>query len=190
MPDGALTGLKVLDFTHYVAGPYCAKLLADYGADVIKVEPPGGDGARRLGPFSQDVPHREKSGLFLHLNTNKRGIVVDLKSDGAPDVIAPLVRWADIVVENFRPGVADRLGIGYRQLIGLNPDLIYTSISNFGQNGSVWFQVMTTGTLSTVSPKSKRNRGRRRRGLINTIAQALATPQVRIPLQIRRAVLG
>ena len=100
-----------------------------------KVEPPRGDGARRLGPFPQDVPHQEKSGLFLHLNTNKRGIVVDLKSDGAPDVIAPLVRWADIVVENFRPGVADRLGIGYRQLISLNPDLIYTSISNFGQNG-------------------------------------------------------
>ena len=135
MPDGALTGLKVLDFTHYVAGPYCTKLLADYGADVIKVEPPRGDGARRLGPFPQDVPHQEKSGLFLHLNTNKRGIVVDLKSDGAPDVIAPLVRWADIVVENFRPGVADRLGIGYQQLISLNPDLIYTSISNFGQNG-------------------------------------------------------
>ena len=135
MSIGALTGLKVLDFTHYVAGPYCTKLLADYGADVIKVESPAGDGARRIGPFPGDVSHSEKSGLFLHLNTNKRGIVIDLKQPGAGEVVNQLALWADIVVESFRPGVAERLGIGYVTLASINPRLIYTSISNFGQTG-------------------------------------------------------
>lgn len=135
MQNGALTGLKILDFTHYVAGPYCTKLLADYGADVIKVEPPEGDGARRLGPFPGDAPDAEKSGLFLHLNTNKRGMVIDLKYPGSGEIVQQLALWADIIVENFRPGVAARLGIGYERLKSINPDLIYTSISNFGQSG-------------------------------------------------------
>ncbi len=135
MPNGALTGLKVLDFTHYVAGPYCAKLLADYGADVIKVEPPSGDGARQIGPFPDDLPHPEQSGLFLHLNTNKRSIVIDLKRNGAAALVRSLASWADVVIENFRPGVAERLGVGYEQLSAINPRLIYTSISNFGQTG-------------------------------------------------------
>lgn len=135
MPDGALTGIKVLDFTHYIAGPYCAKLLADYGADVIKVEPPGGDGARRIGPFPDDAPHPETSGRFLHLNTNKRGIVIDLKQPDAAGIVARLASWADIVVESYRPGVADQLGVGYDKLSEINPAIIYTSISNFGQTG-------------------------------------------------------
>ena len=134
--EGALAGLKALDFTHYIAGPYCAKLLADYGADVIKVErPPAGDGARRIGPFPGDVAHPEKSGLFLHLNTNKRGIALDLKRDAAAPIIRRLAEWADIVVESYRPGVAERLGIGYEALRRVNPGLVYTSISNFGQTG-------------------------------------------------------
>lgn len=135
MAIGALTGLKVLDFTHYVAGPYCTKLLADYGADVIKVEPPTGDGARRIGPFPGDEPHDEKSGLFLHLNTNKRGVAIDLKNPDATGLIERLAAWADVVVENCRPGVAGRLGIGYQILSEINPSLVYTSISNFGQAG-------------------------------------------------------
>ena len=136
MPEGALTGLKVLDFTHYVAGPYCTKLLADYGADVIKVErPPDGDGSRRMGPYPGDEPHPEKSAQFLHLNTNKRGIAVDLKQSVAAGIVDRLTSWADIVVENYRPGVADRLGIGYERLSSINPAIIYTSISNFGQTG-------------------------------------------------------
>lgn len=135
MPNGALAGLKVLDFTGYVAGPYCVKLLADYGADVIKVEPPAGDGSRRIGPFPDDVSHPEKSGLFLHLNTNKRGVVIDLKHPAAAGVVERLASWADIVVESYPPGVADRLGIGYGRLSGIKSDLIYTSISNFGQTG-------------------------------------------------------
>ena len=135
MQNGALTGLKVLDFTHFVSGPYCTKLLADYGAEVIKVEPPGGDGARRMGPFPNDKPDPEQSGLFLHLNTNKRSIVIDLKQTGASGLTERLALWADVVVESFRPGVADRLGIGFQRLISINPRLNYTSISNFGQNG-------------------------------------------------------
>ncbi len=135
MPNGALTGLKILDFTHYVAGPYCTKLLADYGADVVKVESTAGDGSRRIGPFPGDVPHPEKSGLFLHLNTNKRSVVIDLKRPEATGIVGRLTHWADIVIENFRPGVADRLGIGYAELSTKNPQLIYTSISNFGQTG-------------------------------------------------------
>ena len=135
MTVGALDGLNVLDFTHYVAGPYCTKLLADYGATVIKVEPPVGDGARRLGPFPGDESDPEKSGLFLHLNTNKRGIALDLKQPAAAGIIERLASWADIVVESFRPGVAERLGIGYARLAGINPALVYTSISNFGQTG-------------------------------------------------------
>lgn len=135
MQNGALTGLRVLDFTHYVAGPYCTKLLADYGADVIKVEPPWGDGARRIGPFPGDEADPEKCGLFLHLNTNKRGMVIDLRDCSGRDIVHRLALWADIVVENFRPGVAARLGIGYEQLAEINPGLVYTSISNFGQTG-------------------------------------------------------
>ncbi len=136
MPEGALSGLKVLDFTHYVAGPYCTKLLADYGADVIKVErPPDGDGSRRMGPYPGDEPHPEKSAQFLHLNTNKRGIAVDLKCSAVVDIVERLAGWADIVVESYRPGVADRLGIGYERLSSINPALVYTSISNFGQTG-------------------------------------------------------
>ncbi len=135
MANGALAGLKALDFTHHVAGPYCAKLLADYGADVIKVERPEGDGARRTGPFPGDEPHPENSGLFLHLNTNKRSLVIDLKQHEAADLVRRLALWADIVIENFRPGVAERLGIGYERLAEINPGLIYTSISNFGQTG-------------------------------------------------------
>ena len=136
MPEGALTGLKVLDFTHYVAGPYCTKLLADYGAEVIKVEwPPHGDGSRRMGPYPGDEPHPEKSAQFLHLNTNKRGIAVDLKQTEVAGIVERLASWADVVVESYRPGVADRLGIGYEHLSSVNPAIVYTSISNFGQTG-------------------------------------------------------
>jgi len=136
MPDLALDDVKVLDFTHFVAGPYCSKLLADYGAEVVKVEFPGrGDGARRLGPFPADIPHQEKSGLFLHLNTNKRGITLNLKTAAAKKVAMELVEDADIVVESFRPGTMARFGLDYDSLRSINPALVITSISNFGQTG-------------------------------------------------------
>ncbi|MBQ11162.1 MAG: hypothetical protein CMJ45_06405 [Planctomyces sp.] len=136
LPDLALGDVKVLDLTNLVAGPYCTKLLADYGADVIKVEIPGlGDGARRLGPFPGDVPHREKSGLFLHLNTNKQSITLDLKTEAAGILVRELIKEADIVVESFRPGTMAQLGLNYESLRSINPTLVMTSISNFGQTG-------------------------------------------------------
>ena len=104
MSGSALEGVQIIDLTHHIAGPYCTKLLADFGADVIKVErPDGGDPARRLGPFPDDVPHPEKSGLFLYLNTNKRGITLNLKDPEGRGVLLDLVRHADVLVENFRP---------------------------------------------------------------------------------------
>ena len=136
MPDQALSDVKVLDFTHYVAGPYCTKLLADYGADVVKAErPDGGDRARRMGPFPEDIPHPEKSGLFLHLNTNKRGITLDLNKRAAVNIVKQLVEDTDLVVESFRPGTMARFGLDYASLKEINPRLVMTSISNFGQTG-------------------------------------------------------
>lgn len=136
MTPMALSNIKVLDFTQTIAGPYCTKLLADYGADVIKVERPGvGDGSRRLGPFPKDEPHPEKSGTFLHLNTNKRSVTLDLKTEQGRQIARELASQADAVVESFRPGTMDRFGLGYEALAESNPALTYTSISNFGQTG-------------------------------------------------------
>ncbi|MDO8749624.1 MAG: CoA transferase [Dehalococcoidia bacterium] len=136
MPNQALSDIRVIDLTHYIAGPACTKLLADYGADVIKIERPGtGDGARSMGPFYHDEPHPEKSGLFLSLNTNKRGITLNLKSKLGKEILQELVKKADVVVENFKPGVMERLGLSYADLETINPKLVMTSISNFGQTG-------------------------------------------------------
>lgn len=134
--DGALADLRVLDFTHYVAGPYTTKLLADYGAEVLKVERLGsGDGARRIGPFPGNIPHPEKSGTFLHLNTNKRSITLNLKSSEAQDIVKRLVAEVNVVVESFRPGQMAAFGLNYETLRSINPRIVMTSISNFGQTG-------------------------------------------------------
>lgn len=136
MAEQALAGLKVLDLTHYIAGPYCTRLLAGFGADIIKIEKPSeGDIARRMGPFLNDEPGPERSGLFLYLNSNKKGITLNLKSRTGVKIFKELVKDADIVVENFSPGVMDRLGLGYQTLKEINPGLVMTSISNFGQTG-------------------------------------------------------
>ena len=136
MPEMALSDLKILDFTHGISGPYCTKLLGDYGADVIKIERPGsGDYVRQIGPFPKDAPHPEKSGTFLHLNTNKRSVTLDLSTESGRDVALKLARRADIVVESFRPGVMADFGLDYPILNGENSALVVTSISNFGQTG-------------------------------------------------------
>ena len=136
MAQMALSDITVLDFTHWIAGPYCSKLLADYGADVVKVERPGvGDGARAMGPFPNDEPHPEKSGTFLHLNTNKRSITLDLKTDGGRRAALALAARADVAIESFRPGTMERFGLGFEALSAANPALVMTSISNFGQTG-------------------------------------------------------
>jgi len=133
--SGALQGLRVLDLTHLLTGPFATKLLADYGADVIKVEPPGGEPGRNLAPFKGDDPHPDKSGPFFMLNTNKRGLTLNLKSAAGREALLDLARNANIVVENFRPGVMANLGIGYEDLKAVRPDIVLLSISNFGQTG-------------------------------------------------------
>ena len=134
--EQALSDVKVLDLTHHIAGPYCTKLLADYGAEVIKIERPDiGDGARRIGPFFKDDPHPEKSGLFLYLNTNKLGVTLNLKSDTGVKMFKELAEDSDILVESFSPGVMRSLGLEYENLERINRRLVMTSISNFGQSG-------------------------------------------------------
>ena len=136
MTDQTLSNVKVLDLTWFIAGPFCTKLFADFGAEVIKIErPSGGDPSRRIGPFLGDDPHPEKSLLFSNLNLNKKGITLDLKTGSGQDIFKELVRDTDILVESFSPGVMKRLGLNYEALKKINPSLIMTSISNFGQTG-------------------------------------------------------
>ena len=129
---GPLTGVRVVDLTQALSGPYCTSILADYGADVIKVEPPRGDMIRRTGPFADDDSRRDFGQVFQNANRNKRSIVLDLKSPDGRDALLALVRDADALVENFSAGVMERLGLGYEQLAELNPRLVYTSIRGFG----------------------------------------------------------
>jgi crotonobetainyl-CoA:carnitine CoA-transferase CaiB-like acyl-CoA transferase len=131
----ALDDVVVLDLSHHIAGPYATKLLADFGADVIKVEPPTGDVTRYLGPFKDDQPHIERSGTFFYLNLNKRSVVLDLASGSGKKALTALARRATVVVESFAPGVLDRLGLGWDFFHALKPGLSLVSISNFGQDG-------------------------------------------------------
>ena len=135
MQDRALQGVRVLDLTQHVAGPYCTKLLADFGADIIKVERPQGDPARSLPPFASDEPHQERSLLFAYLNTNKKSITLDLKTATGKSLLHRLLADTDIVVENFAPRVMPSLGLDYDSLSAINPSLVMVSISNFGQTG-------------------------------------------------------
>ncbi len=132
----ALEGIKVLDLSQGISGPYCTKLLAAFGAEVLKVEPPGqGDGARQAGPFRDDLPDLETSALFLYLNTGKKGITLDLKKPAGRDLCKRLVQDVDVLVENFRPGYLSGLELGPENLQAVQPGLIMTSITEFGQNG-------------------------------------------------------
>ncbi|MBI4308628.1 MAG: CoA transferase [Chloroflexi bacterium] len=133
--EGTLTGLKVVELGSFVAAPFGAKLLADQGADVVKVEPPGGDLARRIGPWPGDVPHPEKSGLFLYLNHNKLGVTLDVRAPTGRDILKRLLQGADVLVEASPPKVMEELGLDYVSLSRLNPRLIVTSITPWGQSG-------------------------------------------------------
>ncbi|MGE7635605.1 CaiB/BaiF CoA transferase family protein [Bacillus paramycoides] len=127
----ALKNIRVLDFTRVLAGPYCTMLLADMGAEVIKVEMPNrGDDTRHFGPFQNN-----ESGYFMFLNRGKKSITLDLKNPESIQIVKQLVRESDVVVENFRPGVMKKLGLDYKSLKDVNPQLIYASISGFGQSG-------------------------------------------------------
>jgi crotonobetainyl-CoA:carnitine CoA-transferase CaiB-like acyl-CoA transferase len=136
MSSGTLEGLSVLELGRMVAAPYCGKLLADLGAEVIKVEEPCvGDPARRVGPFPDDVPHPERSGLFLYLNTSKRSLSLDLHAEAGREILRRLVADADVLIEDRAPGELERLDLGFSQLQALNPRLVVTSITPFGTTG-------------------------------------------------------
>jgi len=132
----ALSDLKVLEYGHHISGPYCAKLMADMGAQVIKVEEPGmGDETRRIGPFLHDNPHPERSDLFLYLNTNKLGITLKVNNPRGKNIFKELIKQADILIENNPPAKMRELGLDYETLKQVNPRLIMTSITPFGQAG-------------------------------------------------------
>jgi crotonobetainyl-CoA:carnitine CoA-transferase CaiB-like acyl-CoA transferase len=130
----ALSDLRVLDLTD-LKGALCAKLLGDMGADVIKIEPPGGDPMRTIGPFLDGTPHRDRSLLFWFYNTSKRSITLDLHKPAGQEIFKQLVVKADVIVESFAPGMLASLGLGYEELKCLHPKLVLTSISPFGQTG-------------------------------------------------------
>jgi crotonobetainyl-CoA:carnitine CoA-transferase CaiB-like acyl-CoA transferase len=133
---GPLAGVRVLEVGHQIAGPYCARLLADQGADVIKVERPGtGDVSRSMGPFVGEDAHPEKSLTYLYLNYNKRSVTLDLRSPQGRELFMALARDCDVLVENFEPRVMRSFGLDHAVLSRENPRLVYTSISNFGQTG-------------------------------------------------------
>ena len=135
MLDGALSGVKVLDLSEDIAGSFCARLMADYGAEVLKLEPPGGASLPRMGPFHHDDPHPEKSLFFLLLNLNKKGATLNLTTDTGQSILKRLAEHVDVIVETYRPGYLASLGLGYDTLSRINPELIVTSITPFGQDG-------------------------------------------------------
>lgn len=132
----ALGDIRVLDISEGVSGPFCAKLLAGLGAEVIKVERPGsGDSSRMAQPFLNDEPHKEKSALFLYLNTGKKSVTLNLESQKGASILRRLAQECDILVESFPARYMGQIGLGYDSLSELNPELIYTSITPFGQTG-------------------------------------------------------
>ncbi len=136
MMPGALKGVKILEYCTTISGAYCNKLMADLGAEVIKIEPPGtGDGARRKPPFLNDEPDPEKSGLFMYINTSKFGVTLDPSKPGGKEIFEKLVRDTDILIEDHQPGEMQRMGLDYEALKRINPALIMTAISPFGQSG-------------------------------------------------------
>jgi len=153
---GALKRLTVVDLSSHLSGPYCAMLLADHGADVIKVErPSGGDEARAMPPFMGG-----ESAPFMIWNRNKRSVVIDLKTEAGKAQLLGLIDGADVLIENFRPGTLDRLGLGWSVLSKRNPRLIYAAISGFGQTGPYrdrgGFDLVTqgmSGLMSVCGPK-------------------------------------
>ena len=147
---GPLSGLRVLDLSAYIAGPYGCALLADQGAEVIKIEPPAGDNLRN---YPSTLPNESRA--FIGINRSKLGVMLDLKQPEQLAALLDLVRGADVLVHNFRPSVAPRLGISYEQLQAINPRLIYCAVSGYGETGPLkekagYDQVLQTMTGMTV----------------------------------------
>ena len=136
MTYSLLSGLRVLEIGSMLSAPYCSKLLADAGADVIKLEPPAvGEAARRYGPWPDDIPHPERSGLFLYLNANKQGITANLETPTGRSILRRLAADSDVVVHNVPPSDMDRVGLDYDALVVDNPNLVMASISPYGLSG-------------------------------------------------------
>jgi crotonobetainyl-CoA:carnitine CoA-transferase CaiB-like acyl-CoA transferase len=151
-PDGALTGLRVLDLSHGIAGPFAARLLGDHGADVIKIElPVTGDFARGLPPLKHEAPTPEQSLLFQYLNWNKRSLALDLRLAKNTRLIQKLVEQSDIVIESFRPGRLEQWGLGVDQLLAWKSKLVVTSVTNFGQTGPYAQYAASDLTLQALS---------------------------------------
>jgi len=136
LPPQSLNDIRVLDFTLMLAGPFATMMLGDYGAEIIKIEQPGkGDNTRNIGPFSDRDTEHKAGGFFLSISRNKRSMTVNLKHPKGIEIIKELTKSSHVVMENFRPGVMDRLGLGYETLREINPKIVYTSISGFGHTG-------------------------------------------------------
>ena len=135
MTEDALSDLRVIELAQGIAGPYCGKLFADLGAEVIKVEPPEGDRSRRLGPFPEDTPHHEKSGLYLHLNTGKKSVTLDVAVTSGQVVLKKLLQKADVLVESAGPARMAEWGLSYDDLKGDFPQLVCVSVTPFGATG-------------------------------------------------------
>lgn len=163
---GPLDGIRIVDLSTMISGPLGAMILGDQGADVIKVEPPRGDGTRAVATRRGDL-----SASFLNNNRNKRSLVLDLKVSGAREALMQVITGADVVLQNFRPGVADRLGIGYEAARAVRPDIVYASISGFGETGPYAHKpvfdplIQSLSGLTTVQAASDQ----RRPALIRTI---------------------
>src|SRR5215472_12161618 len=142
---GPLEGLRVLELADET-GQFCGKLLGDLGADVVKIEPPGGEPCRRIGPFVDDVPHSERSLSFWYYNTSKRGITLDIATPDGRDVLRRLAATADVILETFRPGHLSSLGCGYQALNEQNTGLILCSLTPFGQTGP-WRDYLSSDLL-------------------------------------------
>jgi len=155
---GPLDGIKVIDLTRVLAGPFATQSLGDLGAEVLKIEPPGGgDETRRFPPFVEGESH-----YFLGINRNKKSLVIDLQQEAGKEILRRLVREADILVENYRPGVMDRLGLAYAALAEINPRLIYCAISGFGLSGPLRdkpsFDIVTQALSGALSINGERGK--------------------------------
>ena len=135
MLPAALDDIKILDISQGISGSYCSKLLADFGAEVIKVEPLGGEQLRTMGPFFDDDPNPEKSLIHIVLNNNKKGITLNLETTSGARMFKKLVAQVDVVVENYHPGYLKSLGLSFEDLEKVNPKIVMTSITGFGQSG-------------------------------------------------------
>jgi CoA:oxalate CoA-transferase len=154
-----LQGLTVLDFTRVLAGPYCTRLLADLGARVIKVERPGEGDEVRYTAYQLEPGRADQSSYFVRLNAGKQGIAIDLSNPQAREVVLDLVRVADVVVENFTPGVMARYGLDYAALAKIRPDLVYCSISGFGQTGPLSAMQAYAHLINAISGMMDLDRG-------------------------------